>query len=297
MAHSRCRFCDYSGAPNPGAPEFCKACGSPFRLAPCPSCAAVNGLTATECYKCHCTLAFAAELVEPEVISSALASTIEPIFEDATAKASVPFPRLGSIRTIEPSSIVPDVRFNKTAGTILVLVIVTAGVVGYRRYAAPDGAKLPKTSGINAGTILKVTPTTPTPLLVPANPAAQAALVAQPPSDVAVIDNASKNNLKSAKAEPPAITTNTPTNVETKQAITQVSARTLEAREKRRDRQVAAGAVSVSGASAAKQYNAQSTTPAAARTSSPPLSAPSVRPCTEAVAALGLCSPESNPPK
>ena len=297
MAHSRCRFCDYSGAPSPGAPEFCKACGSPFRLAPCPSCAAVNGLTATECYKCHCTLAFAAEPVEPEVIPSALVSTIEPSFEDAAAKASVPFPSLGSIRTIEQSSIMPDVRFNKTAGTILVLVIITAGVVGYRRYAAPDGAKLPETSVINAGTILKATPTIPTPLLVPANPVAQAVLAAKSPSDVAVTDNASKNNVKPATAASPAPTANTPTNVETKQATTHESARTIEARENRRGRQATAGAVSVSGASATKQSNAQFTTPVAARTSSPPLPVPPVRPCTEAVAALGLCSPESNPRK
>jgi len=35
---------------------FCKPCGSPFHLAPCPRCAAVNDLKVASCYKCKAIL-------------------------------------------------------------------------------------------------------------------------------------------------------------------------------------------------------------------------------------------------
>ncbi len=47
-----CNFCDQT---SPSGSLFCKACGSPFHLAPCPHCAAVNEVAAIQCYKCGFT--------------------------------------------------------------------------------------------------------------------------------------------------------------------------------------------------------------------------------------------------
>ncbi len=310
MAHSRCRFCDYSGAPSPGAPEFCKACGSPFRLAPCPSCAAVNELTAAECYKCHCKLAFAADPVESEVIPAGLVEpasapvneTVPESFVDSfvdsardgdAAKTGVYFPSLASIKAIEPSSIVPEVRFNKTAGTILVLVIVVAGLVGYRRYTTPtpDSVNQPESAAINAGTIQKTMPTVPpTPTAVA--PAAPSALALPSPVTVSNDSASSKTNGRPAVAETPA---ESAANAETSQVAAQKSGRSNESRERRRNRQTSAGVAADDSALTPRQSNAQSNLPTTASSTRP--TPPPVRPCTEAVAALGLCSLESTPRK
>jgi hypothetical protein len=48
-----CYFCDQT---SPEGSLFCKPCGSPFHLAPCPRCAAVNDLKVVSCYKCKAIL-------------------------------------------------------------------------------------------------------------------------------------------------------------------------------------------------------------------------------------------------
>ncbi len=48
-----CYFCEQT---SPEGSLFCKPCGSPFHLAPCPRCAAVNALTVVSCYKCKAIL-------------------------------------------------------------------------------------------------------------------------------------------------------------------------------------------------------------------------------------------------
>jgi hypothetical protein len=48
-----CYFCDQT---SPEGSLFCKPCGSPFHLAPCPRCAAVNDLKVASCYKCKAIL-------------------------------------------------------------------------------------------------------------------------------------------------------------------------------------------------------------------------------------------------
>ena len=48
-----CYFCEQT---SPEGSLFCKPCGSPFHLAPCPRCAAVNDLKVASCYKCKAIL-------------------------------------------------------------------------------------------------------------------------------------------------------------------------------------------------------------------------------------------------
>lgn len=53
MSATQCAFCDYL---NPVGAKSCKKCNAPFHLAPCPFCTAVNDIAATSCYKCHAGL-------------------------------------------------------------------------------------------------------------------------------------------------------------------------------------------------------------------------------------------------
>jgi hypothetical protein len=53
MTSMYCYFCDQT---SPEGALFCKPCGSPFHLAPCPRCAAVNDLKMVSCYKCKAIL-------------------------------------------------------------------------------------------------------------------------------------------------------------------------------------------------------------------------------------------------
>ena len=53
MTSMHCYFCDQT---SPEGSLFCKPCGSPFHLAPCPRCAAVNDLKVVSCYKCKAIL-------------------------------------------------------------------------------------------------------------------------------------------------------------------------------------------------------------------------------------------------
>ena len=49
-------YCHFCAQTSPEGSLFCKPCGSPFHLAPCPRCAAVNDLKVVSCYKCKAIL-------------------------------------------------------------------------------------------------------------------------------------------------------------------------------------------------------------------------------------------------
>jgi hypothetical protein len=49
MAPQQCPFCDRV---NPPDSKFCNACGSPLSLMPCPQCGAINDTVATACHQC-----------------------------------------------------------------------------------------------------------------------------------------------------------------------------------------------------------------------------------------------------
>lgn len=80
-----CYFCDQM---SPEGSLFCKPCGSPFHLAPCPRCAAVNALTVVSCYKCKAIL----PIRRAETKAVATNDTkFEPVAEHTTDEsASVP---------------------------------------------------------------------------------------------------------------------------------------------------------------------------------------------------------------
>ena len=54
MSPIECGFCRHDNPPNS---RFCNACGAPLAVAPCPQCGAVNDGTATTCQKCDAPIA------------------------------------------------------------------------------------------------------------------------------------------------------------------------------------------------------------------------------------------------
>ena len=53
MFSNRCPFCDRD---NPASSKFCGACGGALHLKPCPNCGAVTDVAATVCYQCRAPL-------------------------------------------------------------------------------------------------------------------------------------------------------------------------------------------------------------------------------------------------
>jgi len=50
MSLNSCPFCEHG---NPADAKFCSACGGALHLVPCPRCGAVSDVTAITCYQCH----------------------------------------------------------------------------------------------------------------------------------------------------------------------------------------------------------------------------------------------------
>jgi len=50
MFPNSCPFCEHG---NPADAKFCSACGGALHLVPCPRCGAVSDVKATTCYQCH----------------------------------------------------------------------------------------------------------------------------------------------------------------------------------------------------------------------------------------------------
>ncbi len=50
MSLNNCPFCEQV---NPADAKFCSACGGALHLVPCPRCGAVSDVTASTCYQCH----------------------------------------------------------------------------------------------------------------------------------------------------------------------------------------------------------------------------------------------------
>jgi hypothetical protein len=50
MFPNSCPFCEHG---NPSDAKFCSACGGALHLVPCPRCGAVSDVKATTCYQCH----------------------------------------------------------------------------------------------------------------------------------------------------------------------------------------------------------------------------------------------------
>jgi hypothetical protein len=100
-----CYFCEQT---SPEGSLFCKPCGSPFHLAPCPRCAAVNALTVVSCYKCKAILPIRrAETKEAAANDTNVEPAIEHTMDEAASKAASEVPALEVAATHELSQPAP----------------------------------------------------------------------------------------------------------------------------------------------------------------------------------------------
>ena len=92
MTTNQCPFCSHE---NVADEKFCSACGSVLNLVPCPKCEAVNKKTAATCYRCHTEFepAPADALPAPRETTqdAVLARAEPPVAESAKSKRQPPF--------------------------------------------------------------------------------------------------------------------------------------------------------------------------------------------------------------
>jgi len=81
MYRAECPFCDHA---NPAASKFCNACGGPLYLSMCPQCNALNDNKATVCYKCTAAM----PVTETHAFAHSSASEVTVDCESAAQPAS-----------------------------------------------------------------------------------------------------------------------------------------------------------------------------------------------------------------
>lgn len=114
MSLTRCPYCEHG---NPADSKFCSACGGALHLVPCPRCGAVNQVTATACYQCRSQL--------PGRRTDAL----DP--PSPAAEVSRPLPR-------RPSRVI--------VGTAVLAAIAVLGYYTYRQRSLVDAPQPPAAS-------------------------------------------------------------------------------------------------------------------------------------------------------
>ena len=75
-----CQYCEHA---NPADAKFCTGCGAPLHLIPCPQCGAVNQKTSKTCYQCHGELRESTEIL----LASAPATASEEAAGNADSTA------------------------------------------------------------------------------------------------------------------------------------------------------------------------------------------------------------------
>jgi ribosomal protein L40E len=230
MFPNTCPFCDHG---NPADAKFCSACGGALHLVPCPRCGAVSDVTATTCYQCHSQL--------PGRGTDAL----EPALP--AAEASGPLPRRHARLMV---------------GTAVVAAIAVLGYYGYRQRSLVE-APHPPATGSEAS-----------------RPGAI--------SGAGVIRrDAAAGDTKSAKADDSA-----PTSPATSSPKTPLAGPTRAAgNQPRAGRQPVESREAKADAAPTARSQAINVGRVSERGPSRPVA------CTESVAALGLCPPESSQKK
>ena len=258
---TQCPYCDHV---SPVGSKFCGECGAALHLLPCPHCGAVNDITvATACYRCHREL--------PEKISGT----------PPAPPASAPVEAKAAAEEVSPYIMIEPSARQRPHALVVAIVLIAFSAASYYAYrqrsglvarepvpAAADvkGHEPPAESNTNAGTIVKA-PAAPEPIpsATPVNKGAGAGVAAAAPVDV-----------KAAGSD------------------------TALPRE--------AGAAARSGAGKAGAARETIEPPAVPATVAPEIArarldaskglekqTPNIGPCTDAVAALGLCTPEPTP--
>ena len=111
MALTKCKYCEHGNLPDS---KYCSACGMTLTLAPCPHCGTVNEVTAISCYQCRGSLQ---ESSKETLVPTSPAAVI-----------SNPSPRQPSLAIV---------------GTVVVAIV---GFIGYYAYRHNSLVSLPPPS-------------------------------------------------------------------------------------------------------------------------------------------------------
>lgn len=99
MHRAECPFCDHA---NPAGSKFCNACGGPLYLSMCPHCNALNDSKATACYKCEGAL----PVTETHALAAhSSASSEEPLACESAARPASSSDEQGPDESWEPDRV------------------------------------------------------------------------------------------------------------------------------------------------------------------------------------------------
>ena len=323
MSHNQCPFCEHI---NPVDAKFCNDCGAVLHLVPCPKCGAVNDVAATACYRCHMLLkagvpghaalpvpATREKSNAPDIPELAMAQAkhvpaaakpaptaakpgpvaakpvIASVVPTAIAKAPVNTTSgaaqkaVTKTATMDAASAGPRPSINHRPPLLVIGIVIAAfALATYYAYrqrttvtprdaavAAPVGIAKDATGASSAGAIEKsaAPPVVPTP-----------AATAGDKTGSAIDKKMPAREVKAAPTMPNSTVVPPPANVSA-MPVTQ-----------------AAPTATAQPAAATAENAADAARPARRRPAQivPDKPATSSAPCTEAVAALGLCTPDPN---
>ena len=264
-----CPYCEHV---SPAESKFCNECGAALHLVPCPHCGAVNDITVTTaCYRCHGELRANVSTALPAPAAAAPAAPESVKAEKSPYVISGPPARQ---------------RLHALVVGFVLIAFAAASYYAYRQRSAldvrePGQAEVkdratPADSNANtgAGTIIKA-PADAVPNPAPAAPIATAAPVEAKPHKLT--------------AEPSREATTAPDPI----ATTATTAPTASVRS--RAGKSAAGREATESPAVAVIATPENTRARVDASKGLEKQQPNIGPCTDAVAALGLCTPEPTP--
>ena len=263
----QCPYCDHV---SPADSKFCNACGAALHLVPCPHCGAVNDIATTSaCYRCHGELR---ENVTPLPTAPAPVST-------ADASAPPAEPERSPAETTNYKISPPSARQRPHALIVGIVLIAfaAASYYAFRQRTALDvrepelagvkGRAGPADTNANAGAgIVTKAPADATPVATVTAPiTAGAATVTAAPAELSALKPDAQPSREATAARPP----RTGKSASSRETAGPPAAPAIDAAESIRAR---------FEANKGLEKNP-----------------PNIGPCTDAVAALGLCTPEPTP--
>jgi double zinc ribbon protein len=136
MSSTRCPFCEHGNAADA---KFCSECGGALHLVPCPSCGAVNQVTASACYQCRRPLQGRGATAPAPSLPTDLSDLLPDSISGTVVPESLP------VAVVRES--LPRRRSQVIVGTVAVVVIAALGYNAYRQRSPQDEARPQAVSG------------------------------------------------------------------------------------------------------------------------------------------------------
>ena len=261
----QCPYCDHV---SPADSKFCNACGAALHLVPCPHCGAVNDITTTSaCYRCHGELRESVAALTPAPAPVSVADAPAPPAEPELSPAETANDKISppSARQRPHALIVGIVLIAFAAASYYAFRQRTALDVREPELAGAKGRAVPADTNANTGAgIITKAPADAMPAATAPIAAGAATVIAAP-----VELNALKPDAAPSREATPARTARTGKSASSRETAGPPAAPAIDAVESVRPR--------------FEMNRGLEKNP------------PNIGPCTDAVAALGLCTPEPTP--